>query len=150
MELKEIVTKGNLKIYEVSTETELELPLIPGGISAGFPSPAADFLDTKIDLNSYLIKHPSTTHVAFVDGFSMIDAGISNKDILIIDKALEPRNGCIAVCMIDGEFLLKRLKVDDAGNVWLVAANPSFPPIKINEFQDFEVWGIVTFSIQKH
>jgi DNA polymerase V len=150
MELKEIITKGNLKIFSLSTDTELELPLVPGGISAGFPSPAADFLDDSIDLNKYLIKHPSTTHIAFVDGFSMMDAGISNKDMLIIDKGLEPKNGCVAVCIIDGEFLLKRLKVDDLGNVWLVAANPSFPPIKINEFQDFEVWGIVTHSIQKH
>lgn len=150
MILKEINAKGNLKIYSVSNETELELQLIAGGISAGFPSPAADFLDDSIDLNKYLVKNPSTTFIAFTDGFSMIDAGISNKDILVIDKSLEAKNGCIAVCVIDGEFVLKRLKVDDEKNVWLMPANINYKPIKITEFHDFEIWGIVTHSIQKH
>ena len=118
-------------------------------VSAGFPSPAADFLDTSIDLNEYLIKHPSTTFLAITSGFSMKDAGIHDKDILIIDKSLEPTDGKIAVCIIDGEFVLKRLKVDKLG-IWLMPANPLFKPMRVSEFQDFEIWGIVTYSIQKH
>ena len=137
------------KIHPISTETELLLPLMEGGVSAGFPSPAADFLDASIDLNQYLIKHPSTTFLAITSGFSMKDAGIHDKDILIIDKSLEPTDGKIAVCIIDGEFVLKRLKVDKLG-IWLMPANPSFKPMRITEFQDFEIWGIVTYSIQKH
>ena len=115
MNLIPINTIGKLKIFAVSTETELELPMIEGGVSAGFPSPAQDFLDNSIDLNKYLIKNPSTTFIAFTDGVSMTDAGIANKDLLIIDKSLEPTDGKIAVCVIDGEFILKRMKVDKDG-----------------------------------
>jgi DNA polymerase V len=142
-------TKGKLKIFAVSTLTELELPLIEGGISAGFPSPAADFLDDAIDLNKYLIKNPSSTFIAFTDGVSMKDAGILDKDLLIIDKSIEPADGKIAVCIIDGEFVLKRLKVDKEG-IWLMPANKDYKPRKITEYNDFEIWGIVTHSIQKH
>lgn len=138
-----------LKIYPVSTETELDLQLIEGGVSAGFPSPASDFLDQAIDLNKHLIKNPSTTFIAVTDGNSMKDAGITDKDLLIIDKSLRPTNGKIAVCVIDGEFTLKRLKVTREG-IWLVPANNEFKPTKITEFNDFSIWGIVTYSIQKH
>jgi DNA polymerase V len=136
-------------IHIISNEILLLLPVMEGGLSAGFPSPTRDFLDASIDLNQYLIKHPSTTFLAITSGFSMKDAGIHDKDILIIDKSLEPTDGKIAVCIIDGEFVLKRLKVDKLG-IWLMPANPSLKPMRINEFQDFEIWGIVTYSIQKH
>jgi DNA polymerase V len=79
----------------------------------------------------------------------MKDAGIGNKDLLIIDKSLEPTDGKIAVCVIDGEFVLKRLKVNRDG-IWLMPENEDFKPKKVTEFNDFEIWGIVTFSIQKH
>ncbi len=149
MKFTPIHTKGTLKIYRVSADTDLELPLIETGISAGFPSPAADFTEARIDLNKYLIRHPSTTHIAFADGVSMRDAGIADKDLLIIDKSLEPEDGKIAVCVIDGEFVLKRLRVNKAG-IWLMPANNEFKPTQITEYNDFEIWGIVTFSIQKH
>lgn len=141
--------KGKLKIFAFSTQTELKLPLIEGGISAGFPSPAADFLDDAIDLNKYLIKNPSSTFLAFTDGVSMTDAGIADKDLLIIDKSLEPTDGKIAVCIIEGEFVLKRLKVNKEG-IWLMPANKDYKPTKITEYNDFEIWGIVTHSIQKY
>ena len=137
-----------LKIYAISDCSEIELPMI-GGVSAGFPSPAADFLDSGVDLNQYLIKKPASTFIAFVNGESMADAGIGNKDLLIIDKSLEPTNGKIAVCIINGEFVLKRLLVDKEG-IWLMPANKNFKPIKITEYTDFEIWGIVVYSIQKH
>ena len=135
MKLIPINNTGKLKLYSVSTDTELELPLMEGGVSAGFPSPAEDFLDNKIDLNKHLIKNKG--------------AGIGNKDLLIIDKSLEPTDGKIAVCVIDGEFVLKRLKVNRDG-IWLMPENEDFKPKKVTEFNDFEIWGIVTFSIQKH
>lgn len=141
--------KGKLKIFAVSTLTELELPLIESGISAGFPSPATDFLDTAIDLNKYLIKNPSTTFIAFTDGSSLTGAGINDKDLLIIDKSLEPTDGKIAICVVDGEFTAKRIKVVNK-EIWLMPENDKFKPIKIKEYNDFEIWGIVTYSIQKH
>lgn len=149
MKIVPVSTSGKLKIFGVSTLTKLELPLIESGISAGFPSPAADFLDTVIDLNKYLIKNPSTTFIAFTDGNSLTGAGINDKDLLIIDKSLEPTDGKIAVCIIDGEFTAKRLKVVNK-EIWLLPENEDYTPIKISEFNDFEIWGIVTFSIQKH
>lgn len=125
------------------------LPLLEGGVSAGFPSPAADFTDDRINLNQYLIKNISTTFIAVAEGHSMEGAGIGHKDLLIIDKSLEPKSGDIAVCVIDGEFTLKRLQVRTDG-MWLMPENEHYPPIRVTEFSNFEVWGIVTFSIQKH
>ena len=148
MKLIPFNTTGKLKIYSVSTDTELQLPLMEG-VSAGFPSPAEDFLDNKIDLNKHLIKNEATTFIAVTDGYSMKGAGIGNKDLLIIDKSLEPKDGKIAVCVIDGEFVLKRLKVDKDG-VWLMPENEKFKPLLVTEHNNFEIWGIVTYSIQKH
>jgi DNA polymerase V len=148
MKLIPFNTTGKLKIYSVSTDTELQLPLMEG-VSAGFPSPAEDFLDNKIDLNKHLIKNEATTFIAVTDGYSMKGAGIGNKDLLIIDKSLEPKDGKIAVCVIDGEFVLKRLKVDKEG-VWLMPENEKFKPLLVTEHNNFEIWGIVTYSIQKH
>jgi DNA polymerase V len=148
MKLIPFNTTGKLKIYSVSTDTELQLPLMEG-VSAGFPSPAEDFLDNKIDLNKHLIKNEATTFIAVTDGYSMKGAGINDKDLLIIDKSLEPKDGKIAVCVIDGEFVLKRLKVDKEG-VWLMPENEKFKPLLVTEHNNFEIWGIVTYSIQKH
>lgn len=149
MKLIPLNTTGKLKIYSVSTDSELQLPLMEGGVSAGFPSPAEDFLDNKIDLNKHLIKNEASTFIAITDGYSMVGAGISNKDLLIVDKSLEPADGKIAVCIIDGEFVLKRLKVDKVG-VWLMPENENFKPLLVSEHNNFEIWGIVTYSIQKH
>ncbi|NVN95228.1 MAG: translesion error-prone DNA polymerase V autoproteolytic subunit [Bacteroidetes bacterium] len=121
--------------------------MIPGGISAGFPSPALDFIDLTIDLNKHLIKHPSATFYGRVKGESMKDAGIFDNDLLIIDKSLEPVNGKIAVCYIDGEFTLKRIKLENK-EVWLMPANTEYKPIKIEEYNNLIIWGIVTHVIK--
>lgn len=137
----------NLTFFSVSTERQMECPLIEGGIKAGFPSPAEDFLDASIDLNKELIKNPSATFYGRVKGDSMQDAGIANGDLLIIDKSLEPRDGKVAVCFIDGEFTIKRIKLDK--NIcWLMPANPSYKPIKVTEENEFMVWGIVVHIIK--
>jgi len=102
-------------IYSTSTETPLEVSVIPSDISAGFPSPALDFTDISIDLNKQLIKHPSATFYGRVKGESMKDAGINDGDLLVIDKSIEPQTGKIAVCYLDGEFTLKRIKIDKKG-----------------------------------
>jgi len=99
-----------IDIYSALTETELQLPYVDEGISAGFPSPALDFVDLTIDLNKHLIKHPSATFYGRVKGQSLKKAGIDEGDLLVIDRSLEPANGKIAVCYIDGEFTAKRIK----------------------------------------
>ncbi|WP_243345370.1 LexA family protein [Parabacteroides sp. FAFU027] len=137
---------AHLDIYSAQTATELELPLLPG-ISAGFPSPAADFVDISIDLNRHLIKHPSATFFGRVKGLSMKDAGIDDGDLLIIDKSIEPTDGKIAVCFVDGEFTLKRIKIEK-DEVWLMPANKNYKPIVITKDNDLRIWGVVTHIIK--
>jgi len=122
-------------------------PLVDVGISAGFPSPADDFVQQRISLDKILIKNQDATFFARVSGQSMIDAGINDKDLLVIDRSIEPVNNKIAVCFIDGEFTVKRLRVD-GDKVWLKPENPDYPIINITEDNDFLIWGIVTNVIK--
>jgi len=131
-----------------NTKTALDLPLFIPPVSAGFPSPAEDYTENSIDLNKELIKNPYATFLARVKGLSMKDVGIEPEDILVIDKSLEPENNKIAVCFIDGEFVLKRIKIEK-NFVWLMPENIDFHPIKITEDNNFCVWGIVTYVIKK-
>ena len=142
MRLRQLYNTPTLTFYNAAVTTSLELPYVVEGISAGFPSPADDFLDINIDLNKHLIKNPSTTFYGKVRGNSMIDAGIHDGDLLIIDKSLEPQNNKIAVCFIDGAFTVKRIKIEK-NIIWLVAENKDYKPIKVTKDNDFIVWGIV-------
>ena len=118
------------------------------GISAGFPSPADDFKQERLSLDSELIKNKEATLFARVSGQSMIDAGLNDNDLLVIDRSLSPAHNRIAVCFLDGEFTVKRLKVSD-GEVWLQPENPEYPSIKITEENNLVIWGIVTSVIKK-
>lgn len=138
---------GNLFFFPVETAKELYLPYINYGINAGFPSPAQDFLELSIDLNRELIRNPSTTFFARVRGDSMQDAGISDGDLLIIDKSLKPTDGKIAICCIDGEFTVKRIKIE-RNCCWLMPANPAFKPIYVSEDNNLLIWGIVIHVIK--
>jgi len=138
--------KKNLEIYLSDSTSELSLPLAEG-IKAGFPSPAADYSGLSIDLNTELIKHPSSTFYARVKGDSMVDAGINDGDLLIIDKSLEPSDGKIAVCCIDGEFTLKRIRIK-ADGVYLYPANSNYRPIPVTNENEFLIWGILTHAIK--
>lgn len=131
------------------TESSLPLPLAFAAVSAGFPSPALDFDDVKIDLNRELIRYPASTFFGRVKGDSMHDAGIGDGDLLVIDRSLYPADGKVAVCAIDGEFTLKRLKVE-GNRLWLMPANLRYAPIPITDANDFRIWGIVTYSIKAH
>lgn len=129
--------------------TELSLSFAEQGIRAGFPSPAQDYMTESIDLNKDLIRHPASTFYARAVGESMVDCGIDDGDLLVIDKAIEPQNGDIVVAYIDGEFTLKRMKVDrDEGCVWLLPANRDFHPIRITEENRFVVWGVLMYNIK--
>lgn len=142
MKLNRLHHSETIDFYSAVLESELELPFVSSGISAGFPSPADDFLDTGIDLNKELIKNPYSTFYGRVRGDSMKDLGIHNGDLLVVDKSLEPQNGKIAVCYIDGEFTVKTIKIED-DCCWLVPANENYKPIKVTADNEFMVWGIV-------
>ena len=126
----------------------LQLPLSDERVAAGFPSPAEDHTSLSLDLNKELIKNPASTFYARVSGLSMIDEGINDGDLLVIDKSIEPFNGCLAVCYIDGEFTLKRFEKHD-GYGLLVPANKEFKAIKVTADNDFCIWGVVTYLIKK-
>jgi DNA polymerase V len=139
---------GNIiDIFSADTETELSLPFVDNSISAGFPSPALDFVDLSIDLNKHLIKHPSATFYGRVKGDSLKNAGIGNGDLLIIDRSLEPINGKIAVCYIDGEFTAKRIQINK-NEILLIPENENYEPIRVTEDNNFLIWGIVTHVIK--
>jgi DNA polymerase V len=118
------------------------------GISAGFPSPADDFMQQRLSLDKELIKNKEATFFARVSGQSMVDAGLSDNDLLVIDRSLSPSHDRIAVCFLDGEFTVKRLKVKK-GEVWLQPENKNYKAIKITPENDFLIWGIVTNVIKK-
>ena len=139
----------NLEIHSIDISTSLPLQYADEGIRAGFPSPAQDYMEHAIDLNKEIVKHPASTFYGRVVGDSMRDEGIEEGDILVIDKSLELMDDDLAVCFIDGEFTVKRVRLEtDAA--WLIPANPDYPKIKVTADNDFIVWGIVTYTIKKN
>ena len=143
------MSKKNLTLYKVDAESHLPLPYADEGIRAGFPSPAQDYMELAIDLNKELIKHPTSTFYGRVVGDSMKDEGIEEGDILVIDKSLELMDDDLAVCFIDGDFTVKRVRLESDA-AWLVPSNVKYPPIKVTKDNEFMVWGIVTYTIKKN
>ncbi|MCH5219122.1 MAG: translesion error-prone DNA polymerase V autoproteolytic subunit [Muribaculaceae bacterium] len=137
-----------IDIFKPDLTTRLDLPYADQGIQAGFPSPAQDYITESIDLNREIVRHPASTFYGRVSGDSMINDGIDPDDIIVIDRSLEPQDGDLAVCCVDGEFTLKRIKFD-AGKVWLIPANETFDPILVTPDNRFEVWGVVTYTIKR-
>lgn len=117
-------------------------------IHAGFPSPSQDYMTGVIDLNKELVRHPEATFYGRVVGDSMKDAGVTEGDVLVIDKSLSPEEGDMAVCFIDGEFCLKYVSWKGR-ELWLLPGNSMYKPIHITEANDFTVWGVVTYIIKK-
>jgi len=148
MSLKFLTPKNALEFFIPEDSIPLEIVLAQTGISAGFPSPADDFKEFKISLDKTLVKNKEATFYAKVSGQSMVGAGIDDGDLLVVDKSLDPKHNNIAVCFIDGEFTVKRLKVS-GGDVYLQPENPSYKAIKVTNDSNFQVWGIVTHVIKK-
>lgn len=139
-----------LILYSADLSSELELAFAEQGIRAGFPSPAQDYLTESIDLNKELVKHPATTFYARAVGDSMKDCGIDDGDLLVIDKSLEPQEGDIIVAYVDGEFTLKKVRLDTHGKcLWLMPANEEYSPIQVTEENSFIIWGVLTYNIKK-
>jgi DNA polymerase V len=124
------------------------LPLYSSKVQAGFPSPADDYIERYLDLNSAFIKHPSATFLLKATGDSMKDVGIFSGDLLIVDKSLEPVDGKIVIAALNGELTVKRLS-RKAGRVQLLSANSKYKPIDITEEQDLVIWGVVTLVLHE-
>ncbi len=137
-----------LTFFTPKITTPCPLPLFLASVKAGFPSPADDFLEKKLDLNEHLIRHPAATFFVRVDGDSMQGAGIHRGDILIIDRSLEAQDGKIVVAVINGEFTVKRIRFGN-GALVLEPENPRYAPIRIDPDSDFQVWGVVTYIIHQ-
>lgn len=136
-----------LQFFLPDLENQIELPYISSGIKAGFPSPAADFDESKISLDNVLVKNKEATFYARASGNSMTGAGIDDGDILVIDRSIEPKNNKVSVCFIDGEFTVKRIKIEEEA-VFLMPENPNYKPIKVAPENDLIIWGIVTYVIK--
>lgn len=143
------IDSKELELFRPNVSTAIELPLFETGISAGFPSPADDYIEDRIDLNAELIRNPSSTFFGRVNGDSMINAGIGDGDLIVIDKSIEPKDNSIVVCVIDGEFTVKRFQKIN-GEIFLMPENEKYKAIKITNENDFRVWGTVTYTIKKH
>lgn len=141
--------KKTIKIHRIDISSSLSIPYAEEGIRAGFPSPAQDYMEQAIDLNKEIVKHPASTFYGRVVGDSMRNEGIEEGDILVIDKSLELTDNDLAVCFIDGEFTVKRVRLEP-DTAWLIPSNPNYPKIKVTKDNDFIVWGIVTYTIKKN
>lgn len=138
----------NIEFSRPDVGKDLYIPIAESPVHAGFPSPAENFIENKMDLNRALVKNPSSTFFARVKGESMIEDGIDDGDLLIIDKSVDPFDGCLAVCFIDGDFTLKRVRLED-DHLLLIPANKRFKPIKVDKDNNFLLWGVVKYIIKK-
>jgi len=141
----------NSKIIDIlkpDTVESLNIKLSDTPVNAGFPSPAENHLENTMDLNKALVKNPSSTFYARVKGESMINDGVEDGDLLVIDRSVEPYENCLAVCFLDGEFTLKRVRLE-GDELLLVPANEKFKPIRVKKDNDFYVWGVVRYLIKR-
>lgn len=135
-------------LFQPVTEQTLCCPTYTSTISAGFPSPAEDYVEKNLDLNELVIKHPSATFFVKVEGDSMKDAGIQSGDLLVVDRSVEAADGKIVVVILNGEFTVKRIWIRGK-HIRLIPENPLYSPIEVTEDSDFQVWGVVTYVIHK-
>lgn len=142
---------NNIGAFKIPTTNpnKSELPLFSSSVRAGFPSPADDHVEEYLDLNEYLIKQADATFFVKIIGDSMIDAGIFEGDVAVVDRARLASTGDTVLAVIDGEFTIKILNQSEHGKPVLLPANPVFSPIEIKEGMNFEIWGVVTGTVRK-
>ncbi|MDG6777178.1 translesion error-prone DNA polymerase V autoproteolytic subunit [Thiomicrorhabdus sp. zzn3] len=131
-----------------ANEAPVSLPLFSHKVVAGFPSPADDYIENRLDLNEHLIRNQEATFLLVVEGDSMQKAGIKDGDILVVDRSIEPSDGKIVIAALDGELTVKRLSIKSTGT-WLVPENDDYPPIPVREEADMVIWGVVTATISR-
>ena len=140
--------ENKLEFFIPKKENGLGQWLPEEGISAGFPSPADDFKEPRIRLDRELVKNKEATFYARVSGDSMVGAGLDDGDLLVIDRSLNPENGKIAVCLVDGEFTVKRIKKEN-NKLYLMPENKKYKPIELKEENELVIWGVVEYVIKK-
>ncbi len=145
----ETVKTNQIEVFKIAESILQEMPLTLTKIQAGFPSPAEDYQEERLSLDKELIRNRSATFFARVTGNSMINSGIYDGDLVIVDRVLEPKANSVLLCVMDGEFTLKKVK-KIGQDMYMMPENPDYAPIKISSENDFRVWGVVTYSIKKH
>ena len=145
---KKMTKHKNLDLFSIIKNTQISTPVFLDKISAGFPSHATDYMENKLDLNEYLIKHPAATFIVKASGSSMIDADIYSGDLLIVDRSLTPRNNNIVIASIFGDLTVKKIKKKDK-SFFLVSANEDYPSIEVKEEMECFIWGVVTYIIHE-
>lgn len=143
---------NDIKIFTGQFDEELRIPFFSGGVKAGFPSPAQDYMADPIDFNRDLIMHPAATFYARVVGDSMINEGIRPGDIVVVDKSLEANNNDLVVAFVDGEFTLKRIDLTqrEQGIIQLIPANDNYPILEYHQTDNINIWGVVIYTIHRH
>tara|TARA_B100001741_G_C16375185_1_gene515153 strand:- start:163 stop:606 length:444 start_codon:yes stop_codon:yes gene_type:complete len=140
--------KNEIFIIKSNLNTKNATPFFVDSVSAGFPSPATDYLENKLDLNEYLVKHPAATYIVKANGSSMVDAGILSGDLLIVDRSVTPRNESIVIASIFGDLTVKKIRKQNT-SLFLVSANSDYPSIEVKEEMECFIWGVVTYVIHK-
>jgi len=140
--------KNILSIFHIGKNKKITTPLFLDSVSAGFPSPATDYVENKLDLNDYLVKHPAATFIVKASGPSMIEAGILSGDLLIVDRSITPNNENIVIASIFGDLTVKKLQ-KKGSSLFLVSANNEYSSIEVKEEMECFIWGVVTYVIHK-
>lgn len=140
------VPTRTISLYTPDHKRGNKLPLFLEAVSAGFPSPAEDYLEGQMDLNEHLVKHPAATFFVRVSGDSMLEVGIRTGDLLVVDRAIQPADGQVVIAILNGELTVKRIR-SERGKLLLVPENKAFKPIPVDPEASFEIWGVVTHVI---
>jgi DNA polymerase V len=138
----------NLDLFQPIQKKQILTPVFLDSVSAGFPSPATDYMENKLDLNEYLIKRPAATFIVKAKGLSMTDAGILSGDLLIVDRSIVPKNNNIVIASIFGDLTVKKLSKKE-NSLFLLPANSDYPSIEVKEEMECFVWGVVTYIIHE-
>ena len=138
----------NLDLFQSIQKKQILMPMFLDSVSAGFPSPATDYMENKLDLNEYLIKHPAATFIVKAKGFSMTDAGILSGDLLIVDRSITPKSNNIVIASIFGDLTVKKLQKKES-SLFLLSVNSDYPSIEVKEEMECFIWGVVTYIIHE-
>ena len=138
----------NLDLFKSIKKKQILTPIFLDSVSAGFPSPATDYMENKLDLNEHLIKHPAATFIVKAKGPSMTDAGILSGDLLIVDRSITPKSNNIVIASIFGDLTVKKLQKKKS-SLFLLSANSDYPSIEVKEEMECFIWGVVTYIIHE-
>ena len=138
----------NFDLFSIIKKTQINTPVFLDKVSAGFPSPATDYMENKLDLNEYLITHPAATFIVKASGSSMVNANIYSGDLLVVDRSIMPKNNNIVIASIFGDLTVKKLKKKEK-SFFLVSANEEYPSIEVKEEMECFIWGVVTYIIHE-